>query len=341
MADQPQDFAAFGEFVDASGTVINEVHCRRCGYDLRGLQLNGLCPECGTPVGRSISVDLLRYADPEWVDKLARGSKLIMGGMTAMVVLMILGACGGFATAVATRGAGMLPFGFIVAGLLFLGAYAFIYYGAWLHTTPDPGAVEEANQITPRRLVRFAIISAIVSSVLGWIGPLVSGTTVEVLLAVLQLGFSIVFAVGFLAYVRYMERVGERTSDERLPKSARTIYRAAIVALVLMLLTQVFGVIVLATGLSSAGAFPVPTTSPTTSPTTMPTTMPAALPSGGFMVGVGGAAVLGCSFSVVVLVVFILFVRWQSRMKKAFIEAASNARETWYAGTPAPTWSPD
>ncbi|MHC4415206.1 MAG: hypothetical protein ACYS0G_07980 [Planctomycetota bacterium] len=31
-----------------------EVICSRCGYDLRGLSAAGTCPECGTPVERSL-----------------------------------------------------------------------------------------------------------------------------------------------------------------------------------------------------------------------------------------------------------------------------------------------
>ncbi|MEX0886523.1 MAG: DUF4190 domain-containing protein [Phycisphaeraceae bacterium] len=30
------------------------IHCIRCGYDLTGVALGGVCPECGTPLDRSL-----------------------------------------------------------------------------------------------------------------------------------------------------------------------------------------------------------------------------------------------------------------------------------------------
>ena len=81
--------------IDENGIVKEEVLCRKCAYNLRGLHQNGKCPECGTPVGLSIRGNLLCYSDPEWVDKLARGVDLILWGLLAMVVAtaaaMVLG----------------------------------------------------------------------------------------------------------------------------------------------------------------------------------------------------------------------------------------------------------
>jgi len=51
--------------VDAAGNVVSDVPCRRCSYNLRGLNYAGRCPECGTAVGQSIYGNLLRFSDPE------------------------------------------------------------------------------------------------------------------------------------------------------------------------------------------------------------------------------------------------------------------------------------
>lgn len=38
----------------AEAVVLESVHCRKCGYDLRGLQAGGLCPECGLDIWSSV-----------------------------------------------------------------------------------------------------------------------------------------------------------------------------------------------------------------------------------------------------------------------------------------------
>ncbi len=64
-----------GQFIDA------DVVCRCCSYNLRGLYPEGRCPECGTPVGISLQGDLLRFAEPAWVEILARGIRFILWGI--------------------------------------------------------------------------------------------------------------------------------------------------------------------------------------------------------------------------------------------------------------------
>ncbi|MCH8807913.1 MAG: hypothetical protein IH986_17750 [Planctomycetes bacterium] len=44
-----------------SGTIGTDQPCRECGYNLRSLSLDGVCPECGRPVRRSIIPDGLRF----------------------------------------------------------------------------------------------------------------------------------------------------------------------------------------------------------------------------------------------------------------------------------------
>ncbi len=50
--------------LDAAGRVDADITGVRCGYNLRGLDPAGVCPECAAPVGPSLRSDLLRYADP-------------------------------------------------------------------------------------------------------------------------------------------------------------------------------------------------------------------------------------------------------------------------------------
>ncbi len=52
---------------DETGLIAEDVGCRGCGYNLRGLRIEATCPECSIPIGRSVFGDLLRYCNPAWL----------------------------------------------------------------------------------------------------------------------------------------------------------------------------------------------------------------------------------------------------------------------------------
>lgn len=51
--------------------------CVGCGYDLHLLERKGLCPECATPVERSMRGDVLRFASPSFTRPLATGARIL------------------------------------------------------------------------------------------------------------------------------------------------------------------------------------------------------------------------------------------------------------------------
>ena len=54
------DETATGVPIDEHGRLKDDFQCRTCGYNLRGLDTDGRCPECTTAVGRSVHGDLTR-----------------------------------------------------------------------------------------------------------------------------------------------------------------------------------------------------------------------------------------------------------------------------------------
>jgi hypothetical protein len=98
--------------------IATDVPCSHCGYNLRGLDEQSLCPECG----HSASFTLLCIATvPEWLAVLSRGSLLI-----AASLLLDLGI-------------GLLIFANYKAAFLAHGLSPLLgASGAWLFFTPDP-----------------------------------------------------------------------------------------------------------------------------------------------------------------------------------------------------------
>jgi hypothetical protein len=63
--------------------------CATCGYNLRGLQPAGLCPECGSLVSESLGNEALEWRDARWVARLRGGCALVLGGQFALVVSLV------------------------------------------------------------------------------------------------------------------------------------------------------------------------------------------------------------------------------------------------------------
>ena len=50
--------------------------CPTCGYNLRGLKDENVCPECNAPVGQSLLGDRLEFANPRWLRRIGWGAFL-------------------------------------------------------------------------------------------------------------------------------------------------------------------------------------------------------------------------------------------------------------------------
>ena len=59
-----------------TGPIEGDWVCIACEYPLRGLDPKGKCPECGTPIARSLRDDRLAHASPFWVFRLSQATTL-------------------------------------------------------------------------------------------------------------------------------------------------------------------------------------------------------------------------------------------------------------------------
>jgi len=189
--------------------------CRKCGYNLRGLQTDGLCPECGMAVALSVRGDLLRFSDPNWLLKLARGMLIRLVGVYGTLALWLLW------VAVATSQRRSLR-GFTLYGSFLTGALNLI--GTWLITVPDPSGVGEDKYGTLRKIVRVTLAIELGDSVLWRMPQLAILSRPLYRLAAVTLdvcGMAQIVAVW--AQLRYLGALAERLPDEKIISTAKIL----------------------------------------------------------------------------------------------------------------------
>lgn len=58
--------------------ILFDLMCVQCGFNLRGLQSDGRCPECGVAIGQTLRGETLRFANRRWVTMLRVGIALAL-----------------------------------------------------------------------------------------------------------------------------------------------------------------------------------------------------------------------------------------------------------------------
>jgi hypothetical protein len=165
--------------LDAEGRVAVDAPCVSCGYNLRTLKADALCPECAQPVSYSIQGYFLRFASPGWIRGLGNGLVLVivaLGG--AVVVLPLISLVIAMPTIIsASKNPALPPAGpglfasvaqFVGQGLL----VALAIVGLLRITHPDPAQTGRAEGITARRIIRLCCILLPIPTVVNLIAAL-------------------------------------------------------------------------------------------------------------------------------------------------------------------------
>ena len=189
--------------------LTEDLKCTRCGYNLRGLTLDKLCPECATPIARSVHGNLLRYADPDWLDKLRLGTKLMLWSILIVLVLAVP------AGLIMTAG---LPQ--VVVSIVFMLAGILGLWAMFLITTPEPAIAFNEDPLTLRRIVRgCAVVSFL--GVAAQEAAQAAGMVAAVLVAESLLGM-----IGLVAHIGLficLRRLARRIPDEKLPRQTTIV----------------------------------------------------------------------------------------------------------------------
>lgn len=211
---------------DAGGTIVVDCPCKRCHYNLRGLSEHGRCPECGTPIGLSLCGDLLRYSDPDWLDKVARGLTIILWMILVWIIVSIAAGLIGGKTLVELAG---------------LCVAAISFCGVWLMTEPDPSGIGEDRDYTARRVVRIFLIVGLCSHALGVsVEVNVFTGTLGTILGLSAKTGTMVSLVGEFAKFIYYEKLARRIPDDKLAERAAFLKWALTLSMGIMLLAGLF-----------------------------------------------------------------------------------------------------
>ncbi len=224
-----------------SESVSTDVACRKCGYNLRSLRLDGVCPECGTAVMVSIQGDLLRFSDPAWIRLLSRGMRLILWGIVsyilAVIALVVL--------LIALPGA-ILSIT-MLSKIVFLAASAIMVVGSWLITMPDPSGTGEDRYGMARKIIRITLVIGVGQSVIDLgITPQALSPELRQLFQIFALLCTIVSVVGLYAQLKYLGSIAGRIPNESLARRAAMLKRYFVGSYgAMMVLTLVTALLVL------------------------------------------------------------------------------------------------
>lgn len=191
----------------ADGTVVLDIPCRKCAYNLRGLNVNGRCPECGAPVGFSVQGDYLQFSSPEWLDTLAKGASLFLLGIIVMIV-------GAIVVGIGASVAGLGRWPVQIVGMV---AAVMLTIAWWRLTEPDPSGLGEDRYGTARKLIRIGLVASICDQMLEFTkqaGPYTP--SVNLLLGLLDVMFGIMGIVSFFAGLNYLRKLALRVPDREL-----------------------------------------------------------------------------------------------------------------------------
>jgi hypothetical protein len=140
------------------GPTQADTRCRQCGYLLRGLDLSGNCPECGTPIVWS-EYDGLVHSNLPWLRSITLGIRLIFWGTLAPLVVFPLSVCVLILISFLFSGSSSPSFELAAMIAVFLGP-GIAMTGIWFATIPEPG-VSAASGFWKRWITRVAALGGL------------------------------------------------------------------------------------------------------------------------------------------------------------------------------------
>lgn len=182
--------------IDSDGRLATSVACLDCAYDLRGIEIDAACPECGTKVRVTLRGDKLAEGPAAWLRTLRRGAGVLRVGV-ALSPLMV-----------------GVPIAMV---------------GVWLLTTPQPDRDEPAGderfRWASRTLMATGTLTLVaLASGAGYIlatQPRNLLTTLGGYADILGIAGGGLFILGFLAGTVYFDTLAQRIPNAALHAEIR------------------------------------------------------------------------------------------------------------------------
>lgn len=305
------------ESAPVSQELNQDVLCIACGYNLRGLDISGRCPECALPIADSNRSDSLRFADPRWLKKLRFGATLKLWNL---LVGMLVGGGTGLIVAI----------GFNAVWAVFLAAIGSLFglLATFAITTQEPKTTLTEDPVTLRKIIRICAVVAFVGLVVQQIegsSRLAAGAGLTppkafwLFLGLLVPSAALLVQIGELKYFR---RFALRVPDLQLARSTRILMWGLGITYGLTAVGGAAIVWVVSTTMGAGGATTTTTVSPLGaggSTMTLTTTAPAgASPLTGTTAGLAaGACVLGLGYTIFGLWYIVLLFRYRKAIHNA------------------------
>lgn len=220
--------------------------CVRCGYDLRGLRIDRVCPECGTPVAHTLGGDRLSLADPRWLATITRGQGLLAIGSIAAVVLvlamLIIAFTGGIFSPPSRSPDATVRVVSLVLRSGFVGALILASVGAFMATAREPRDTGREPMLSARRLARIAVTATVVLVIVGLGGEyLIPAGAFRVAGLAAGLAAAAAMTISVFALLTRLAGLARRTFDptleSRIRLSVRRLRWLILIVLVLVVLT--------------------------------------------------------------------------------------------------------
>lgn len=255
MSGSPPIAASIG--LDANERLAQDLACLQCGYNLRGLDVHGPCPECGSPIRSSCRADLLRFASRRWLRRLGRGMALLAACAGLKLVLWT-----SFVTwylQYVARGVPIVPiqYGIVqtTADLLIL---FLTFAGGWLVTGNEPLPSARSSRRRLRLMIRICLVAAlVVGYVYAWAYH--AGIVPWLWKMPVAMSERVISIMAFVCICMWLSLLGRRAGDDRLAVYTWLVMWVAALLAALMLargaLTCWTDYLATARGLGAARAF--------------------------------------------------------------------------------------